>query len=526
MKTSFNSFFVHQKTINYKPKISLIIAPQKLVHVPLNAIFDSYLFVERLIKNKNTTSILNTHQYNIYYHCITSISNVRFISQSKLILDTFTLYFSIVLRYLSIIKSVVPLNAKLIEVSPAVFFFRYYSKAFTGELTNSKSVYLSLQSSKYARLSYQVKLQAIRQGQFFTINNYAFFTKVFKLSNLNPQVSNRKRLSIKRYSYLANKFKRRSRDVIPMTSNLESTNQSQFSRRRAYYEFKRQISAYKKSKVITMPFFPRLSRYRYTKQIKKLKTFKKKISKDKLVKNYKTVNAFYKPVSANELQFKLYPSSYKISDLNTDKFSQFKSLISIVITSQFSFYQINALSLSRYAFDSSIKNAQKVGGLRKKLKFSSKFLESYERELISRFRGAGLYFKDRVRMSFIAIYLKKAECLATFFAQSLSKLPRSHKELKYVRFLIQVLKIAASQNTSILGVRIRFQGRLNRWRRTKHILGFKGNIGYFTYQNRIEYGVAQAITRKGTLGVHIWISYLIGSSVKFANSIIDYIRLN
>ena len=463
MKTSFNSFFVHQKIINSKLKITLVIAPQKLVHVSLNDIFDSYLFVERLITN--TTSTLNTHRYNIYYHCITSISNIRSISQSKLILDTFTLYFSIVLRYLSIIKSVVPLNAKLIEVNPVVFFFCYYNKAFksfTGEITNSTSFCLSLQSSKYARISYQVKLQAIRQGQFFTINNYTFFTKVFKLSNLNPQVSNRKRLSIKRYSYLATKFKRRSRVAIPMTSNLESINQSQFSRRRAYYEFKRQISAYTKSKVITMPFFPRLSRYRYTKQIKKLKTFKKKIAKAKLVKNYKTVNTFYKPVSSNELQFKLYPSSYKISDLNTDKFSQFKSLISIVITSQFSFYQINALSLSRYAFDSSIKNAQKVGGLRKKLKFSSKFLESYERELVSRFRGVGLYFKDRVRMSFIAIYLKKAEFLATFFAQSLSKLPRSHKELKYVRFLIQVLKIAASQNSSILGVRIRFQGRLNR----------------------------------------------------------------
>lgn len=66
-----------------------------------------------------------------------------------------------------------------------------------------------------------------------------------------------------------------------------------------------------------------------------------------------------------------------------------------------------------------------------------------------------------------------------------------------------MLKTAASQNESILGVRIRFQGRVNRWRRTKHILGIKGNIGYFTYANRIEYGIAQAITRKGTLGVHI-----------------------
>ena len=285
---------------------------------------------------------------------------------------------------------------------------------------------------------------------------------MFKTSNLNSQVSNRKRLSIKRYSHLTNKFKRRSRVAITPKSNQDSVNLFQGNRPFIYSEFKRLVITYKKEQSIVSSFFPRLTSYRYTKQIKKLKAFKKKTTKSTANKNYMIANSLHKPISSNELQFKLYPSKYKVSDLNTDKFSQFKGLISIVITSQFTFYQINALSLARYAFDSSIKTAQKTGGLRKKLKFSNKFLESYERELISRFRGAGLYFKDRVRMSFIAMYLKKADFLATFFAQSISKLPRSHKELKYVRFLIQVLKIAASQNSSILGVRIRFQGRLNR----------------------------------------------------------------
>jgi ribosomal protein S3 len=72
-----------------------------------------------------------------------------------------------------------------------------------------------------------------------------------------------------------------------------------------------------------------------------------------------------------------------------------------------------------------------------------------------------------------------------------------------VHFLISLFKIFTVQNKEIIGVRIRFQGRLNRWRRTKHIVGFKGTIGYFSYINRIDYGRAQAITRKGALGIHI-----------------------
>jgi len=30
-----------------------------------------------------------------------------------------------------------------------------------------------------------------------------------------------------------------------------------------------------------------------------------------------------------------------------------------------------------------------------------------------------------------------------------------------------------------------------------------GNTAFAIYCNRIEYGIAQAITRKGTLGIHI-----------------------
>lgn len=38
--------------------------------------------------------------------------------------------------------------------------------------------------------------------------------------------------------------------------------------------------------------------------------------------------------------------------------------------------------------------------------------------------------------------------------------------------------------------------------------------------------MAQAITRKGTLGVHIWICYKPGASLAFAKSILEYRSLN
>lgn len=274
-------------------------------------------------------------------------------------------------------------------------------------------------------------------------------------------------------------------------------------------------------------FFPKLICYRYTKanvnSRKKKNSSKLQVkSGSKQIRLWK--NTYFKNQTYTGLQFKLTQTQYNESFPNPDKFAQFKHIVSVLVNSNFSFYQVNALSLTRFAFDYSLKKSQNIS--QKNIKYSKKFIQSTEQELASRFNGSGAYFKDLVRVSFFAIYLKKAEFIANFFASTISKLPRNRKEIPFVHFLVKILKRAASQNPTILGVRIRFQGRLNRWNRTKHIIASKGNVGYFTYNSRIEYGTAQAITRKGTLGVHVWICYIENSSHKFAKEMLTYRNLN
>ncbi len=163
------------------------------------------------------------------------------------------------------------------------------------------------------------------------------------------------------------------------------------------------------------------------------------------------------------------------------------------------------MSLSRFAFD---KEAYGAIFYKNHIKFensgvktSYRFIQSLERERLSRFRYVAVYIQDLIRISFFSIFLKKASFLSSFFAFTLSKLPRNRKETKFLRFIMKLVKVFASQRKEIIGLRIRFQGRVNRWRRTKHIIGEKGSIGFYTYSTRIDYGSAQAITRKGALGI-------------------------
>lgn len=73
-----------------------------------------------------------------------------------------------------------------------------------------------------------------------------------------------------------------------------------------------------------------------------------------------------------------------------------------------------------------------------------------------------MYIPDLIRMSFIALYGKHAQLLINFFAFILPKLPRNRKETKFIRFLIKVAKIFAAQRPEITGLRLTFQGRINR----------------------------------------------------------------
>jgi ribosomal protein S3 len=87
-----------------------------------------------------------------------------------------------------------------------------------------------------------------------------------------------------------------------------------------------------------------------------------------------------------------------------------------------------------------------------------------------------------------------------------------------------VIKTFAAERKEILGVRIRFKGRVNRWRRTKFILGNRGTLPLQTISERIEQGTAQAVNKKGAVGIRIWLRYKQSFSFVLRNHILTYLN--
>ena len=197
-------------------------------------------------------------------------------------------------------------------------------------------------------------------------------------------------------------------------------------------------------------------------------------------------------------------------------FTQKKTILSTWINRPVDLFFINALSLTKFAFKNERSNSPNNN--------PNAFLSVLDRDFINKYKYVGIYIKDLVRVAFISVFFKKPSFLAKFMAFQLSRLPRNRKETNFVRFLIKVIKTFAAERKEILGIRIRFKGRVNRWRRTKFILGNRGTLPLQTISERIEQGSAQAVNKKGAVGIRIWLRYKQSFSLLLKDHILKYLN--
>lgn len=197
-------------------------------------------------------------------------------------------------------------------------------------------------------------------------------------------------------------------------------------------------------------------------------------------------------------------------------FLQKKELLSTWAERPIALFFINTLSLSKFAF--------KLERIESPHNKPNRFLSMIERDFINKYKYVAVYIKDLVRIGFIAMFLKKPSFLAKFAAFQLAKLPRNRKETVFIRFLIKAIRTFAAGRKEILALRVKIKGRVNRWRRTKYIVGTRGTLPLQTISERIEQGTAQAINRKGAVGIRIWVRYKPGFLFQLNNHFLTFIK--
>jgi ribosomal protein S3 len=186
---------------------------------------------------------------------------------------------------------------------------------------------------------------------------------------------------------------------------------------------------------------------------------------------------------------------------NYTKLKENRNALGLLINKKVNFFFINALALTKYAY-----NVQRKWDKKPK-RSPNKYLQNLERDLINKYKYVAIYIKDFIRICFIGMFLKKPTFIARFIAFLIAELPKNRKETTFLRCVMKIVRIFSAERGEIVGLRIKFKGRVNRWRRTKALIGKRGFIATNTISKRIIYGTAHAINRKGAIGIGLWIYY-------------------
>lgn len=234
----------------------------------------------------------------------------------------------------------------------------------------------------------------------------------------------------------------------------------------------------------------------------KIKTLSKKLSNYILSRRYKSIK-FLKNVYIRRRRFKRkgrFTDKVRITE-NYSKLKENRNALGLLINKKVNFFFINALALTKYAY-----NVQRKWDKKPK-RSPNKYLQNLERDLINKYKYVAIYIKDFIRICFIGMFLKKPTFIARFIAFLIAELPKNRKETTFLRCVMKIVRIFSAERGEIVGLRIKFKGRVNRWRRTKALIGKRGFIATNTISKRIIYGTAHAINRKGAIGIGIWIYY-------------------
>mgnify|MGYP001949589631 CR=1 FL=1 len=198
------------------------------------------------------------------------------------------------------------------------------------------------------------------------------------------------------------------------------------------------------------------------------------------------------------------------------KLKNIKKFISKFTNSKVSIFFINALSFSKFYYRLSQEN--------EKLKKNLNTIKNIENQMVNRYRYDTIYINDLVNIAFISILLKNPQFLTQFIAFQFKKLPKNKKQMKLIQLITQVIQTIITERDEVIGLKLRFKGRINKRKRARTITINQGVMALQSDSTRVEYGYSEGYTKSGLIGIKLWVFYKKTFKNKLKNNFLQYIE--
>ncbi len=123
--------------------------------------------------------------------------------------------------------------------------------------------------------------------------------------------------------------------------------------------------------------------------------------------------------------------------------------------------------------------------------------------------------KEFLRLAFVAVYSRNVTAFCNFVGVRLARVKRHKKVIFIVR---QLLSEFILFKNDLVGVRIRFKGRLDGKPRAKQMFLQTGHVPLHTISATISYHLTHVYSKYGTFGLRIWLCFT-QSNIEFFNNL-------
>ena len=191
-------------------------------------------------------------------------------------------------------------------------------------------------------------------------------------------------------------------------------------------------------------------------------------------------------------------------------FTTLKKTLHILTKHKINIYFINSLSFTKfYQWQASYKDIDDMNYKKQKkyLEKQIKYLNKLEFKLIRRWRRVQFMTKDLINVIYISLFFKNTEFLSKFISYQLTLLPKNKRQTSFIKMLSKILFNFKGSYKEIVGLRLSFKGRFNRWSRSKVWKASAGILLFQSYNSILSYSCQKGLVRKGVFSTRVWIQY-------------------
>ena len=251
----------------------------------------------------------------------------------------------------------------------------------------------------------------------------------------------------------------------------------------------------------------------------------KNLSNSSLIKfnlNNYLVNIKKNKLSGIKIENNLKMKKLKYKNVNFDK-NSFKKILNILTKFNTELYFFNIKSL--FNFKNLLLDKSLVFNLQKQktkryFDIMNKLKKRFNRKW-SRIQFLGM---DLMNIAQYSLYFKNVKLLAHLISYQLTFLPKNKRQTSFLKYLSKIIFNFKGEFKEIIGLKIQFKGRFNKWKRTKKWIAQAGNLLVQSYNTYIDYSCVKGLVKKGIFSVRIWLQFKKNSKFIIKKNLINFFQ--